>query len=79
MHCKKCCKISLINFKWHLSCLQNLILQQIFYSVRAKICTCTSKLSVFDVSEKMPFRSNDFEKKSAADSILITPPKIKKF
>ena len=37
----------------------------------------TLQLSVFDVSEKMPFGSNDIEEESAANSILITQPKNK--
>ena len=84
MCCRKCHKISLINFRRHLSCLQkfdlaavqnSLILKQIFYSVRAKICVCTSQVSVLDVSEKMPFGSNDIEEESSGNLILIPPPK----
>ena len=45
MHCKKCCKISVIKFRRHVSS-QNLILQQIFYSLQAQICMSTSQLLV---------------------------------
>ena len=81
---QKCCKIFLINFRWHLSCLQNFILQHckillscstFFYSVRAQIYMCTLQLLVFDVSEKMPFESNDIKEASTANPILIIPPK----
>ena len=36
---------------------------------------CTSQLSVFDVSEKKPFGSNEIKEQSAVDSFLITSPK----
>ena len=60
--CKKSCKISLINFRRYLLCLQNLIaeffdLAADFYIVQAQICTRTSQLSA-----------------SSANSILITQP-----
>ena len=60
MHCKKCYKIFLINFRWHLSCFQNLIaesqnsliLQQIL-SVRVSTnfhmyCVIVSKCCQFN-------------------------------
>ena len=43
--------------------------------MRAPSRTCASQLSVFDVSEKMPFGSNKIEEQSAVDSFLITSPK----
>ena len=48
-----------------------------FYSVQAQICMHTLQLLVFDVSEKMPFGSNDIEEESAANSIPITMRKNK--
>ena len=42
--------------------------------MRAQIRTCTSQLSVFDVSEKMQFGNNDLEEESAANSVLTIPP-----
>ena len=86
MHCKKYRKISIINFRLHLSCLQkfdlvavqiSLILQQTFYSMRAKIRACTLQVLGFDVSEKMPYGSNDVEEESSANSILIAPSRKK--
>ena len=57
--------------KLDLAALQNsLILQKIFYRVRAQSRTCTSQLSV-------AIESNDIEKESADNSILIIRPKNK--
>ena len=68
---------SIMFAKFDLTALQNSVILQIFYCVRAQIPTCTSQLSIFDVSEKIPFGSNDIKEESAANSILITPRKNK--
>ena len=52
-----------------------MIVQQIFLQCASTNLHMYLELSVFDVSEKMPFGSNDVEKESAANSIVITPPK----
>ena len=50
--------------------------KRFFYSMQAQIRSCTLQLSVFDVSEQMPFGSNDVEEESAVIQFSLPRQKI---
>ena len=79
MHCKTCCKIFLIKFRQHLSCLQNLVLQhrRISWSCSRFFTLCKHKFARVLRNCRSQIASNDIKKESAANSIFITPPKNK--
>ena len=44
--------------------------------MREQIRSCTSQLSIFDVSEQMPFGSNDIEEESVVIQFSLPRQKI---